>query len=552
MEAEVWIFLFMAFIATACATVTFVVYRSKTDLYAMSHTNTTTLPSLWPPLLTAALVFCISLLVFALLANQAMREQVQEGTDKLLNSFNELSTQNRTVLDNLNAMGFSQCDDTTLLAMRRALFDASYVTDIGFVEQGQLVCSAGAGVLAQPVAVQPPDFISSQDVVIQIRHGMPLLMFEDRRINAFNLRKDAFNLVIAYELISEPIASLPSLQWQMVFLDDGQPLHLAGDRTLYTSRNEAPTFYGGNSSACSAQIPQYCVVVHLPLVDFLTEHRFEVTLALLLSLLLGLASHLLLSALDRARRSTTNRVRGGLKNGHFSWLFQPIVDLKTGRWVGCEVLARFQDRYGSLTPDVFIPVLRQLRQTWTFTEIMAERVLAELSSLSVLPDNFKVSLNIFPVDIECGRINSLPELDAVKQNRLTLCVEVTEDEYLDAPSAHDSLNYLSQQGFAISLDDFGTGYSNLRDLGIVKFDHLKIDRSFVMDIETAGLKTSLIPHIVELARRFGCSTVAEGIETAEQEEILRAAGVLLGQGWRFGKPMSAEALAEAYSRGERL
>ena len=546
MEAEVWILLFMAFIATASAIITFVVYRSKTDLYTKPPTDTFSRPSLWPPLLSAVLVFCVCLMVFVLLTNLALREQVRDGTNKLLNSFDELSSETQGLLDSLNEMGFSQCDESTLLAMRRALFDSDYVTDIGFLQQDQLVCTAGAGILDQPVANEMPDFIGPNGIAIQIRQQLPLLLFDDRIISAFDLRKDAFNLVIAYERIADPIASLPSLQWQMVYLDDAQPVHLAGHASLYALRNEIPAYNGGYNSACSLFVPRYCVATQLSPLEFVTSHRFEVTLALLLSLLLAVASHFLVSVLNRARRSTLTRVRGGLKNGHFYWLYQPIVDLETGHWVGCEALARFQDRYGSLAPNIFIPMLRQLQLTWPFTEIMAQRVLTELAAVSILPDSFKVSLNIFPGDIVSGRVVSLPLLPSLQGNRLTVCLEVTEDEYLDAPAAHASLLHLSQKGFVISLDDFGSGYSNLKDLVNIQFDQLKIDRSFVMDIETNGLKTSLIPHIVELARRFGCHTVAEGIETAEQEQILRAAGVQLGQGWRYGKPMSAKALAQAY------
>ncbi|WP_350542118.1 EAL domain-containing protein, partial [Psychrobacter sp. CAL495-MNA-CIBAN-0180] len=80
--------------------------------------------------------------------------------------------------------------------------------------------------------------------------------------------------------------------------------------------------------------------------------------------------------------------------------YQPIICLQSGKLIGCEVLARFEDKYGVLFPDEFIPVIRKNNLTWTFTEAMIATTIKELTSIEVLPEGFKVSLNIFPCDVE--------------------------------------------------------------------------------------------------------------------------------------------------------
>lgn len=502
-------------------------------------------PSFWMFLLGGATVFILCCLIAWFVARAALADQVRSRADGLLARFDVVSQESQSLFNKLNGQGFTRCDERTLLAMRQALFDASYVTDIGFLQGNQLVCTAGVGLLEKPVFYAEPNYIGPLGIEMRVRQQLPLLLFEDRFISAFDVRKGSFNLVVELRKI-EPIAYSQTLQWQIVFLAETRPLHLAGREGLFQQRDQAAANHGGYYSVCSETDTRYCVAVRQALADFLAIHRYELMLALLLSFMLSVASQFYLSTYLRSLRSTRTRVRRGLKNGNFYWLYQPVVDLNSDHWVGCEALARFQDRYGSLTPDVFIPVLRQLQLTWPFTETMVERVFKDLEPASVLPNGFRVSLNIFPIDIEQGRVVDLLNLPTLQASRLGLGLEVTEDEYLDAPAARACLLELSQQGVIISIDDFGTGYSNLKSLASIRFDVLKIDRTFVLDIETEGLKTSLIPPIVKLAQQFGCLMVAEGIESAEQEHILREAGVQFGQGWRYGRPMTAEALASAF------
>src|SRR5690606_29103455 len=128
--------------------------------------------------------------------------------------------------------------------------------------------------------------------------------------------------------------------------------------------------------------------------------------------------------------------------------------------------------------------------------------------------------------------------------RFQLIAEITEDEYLDDQGTLGQLNALSELGIGVAIDDFGTGYSNLKQLKQLSCDYLKIDRSFVIDIQEESIKSSLIPRMVDIAEQLGLSVIAEGIEHPEQQHILAEMGVQYGQGWALGKPMTARELVQ--------
>ena len=267
--------------------------------------------------------------------------------------------------------------------------------------------------------------------------------------------------------------------------------------------------------------------MRLPWSLFFSNNHLLLIISLILTCLAGISSALIVDARIAARRSTNQRIRKGLKKGSFYWTYQPIICLQSGKLIGCEVLARFEDKYGVLFPDEFIPVIRKNNLTWTFTEAMIATTIKELTSIEVLPEGFKVSLNIFPCDVELGNVSLLPQITELTNSRFIICLEITEDEYLDTSIAHAHFRTLVESGFNLSLDDFGTGYSNLRNLQNLSFHQLKIDRTFVQDIATEGLKASMIPNIMELVHKFNYTCVAEGIETTEQEAILKMSGSTL-------------------------
>ncbi|MDZ7937433.1 MAG: EAL domain-containing protein [Rhodoferax sp.] len=224
------------------------------------------------------------------------------------------------------------------------------------------------------------------------------------------------------------------------------------------------------------------------------------------------------------------------------------MDLKTERWVGAEALIRWRRPNGELvSPDFFIPYAERHH----LINAVTSRVLALLAQdapllIRAYPEFF-VAINFSASDL-CN-----PTMPDQVQNTLeragmaprNLHIEATERVFLGQAEASSNVRAFREMGVAMAIDDFGTGYSGLAYLMSLEMDALKIDKSFIDPIGSNAVTSQVVHHIIELAKSLGLGMVAEGVETAEQAEYLRAHGVQLGQGWYFGKPMAMEALLNA-------
>ncbi|WP_144397620.1 EAL domain-containing protein (plasmid) [Vibrio coralliilyticus] len=270
--------------------------------------------------------------------------------------------------------------------------------------------------------------------------------------------------------------------------------------------------------------------------------RTEKGFLLAVTLLLGMMIYVQVRKWWVYRGSTEQRVLRALKNNTFHCVYQPIVDLQTGRIVGVEMLARLTDERGRIPPDAFIPIILDAQKSWAFTRMIIETALGELNTLKSINADFKVGFNLFPSDITSGITQELLDFKGMQAFPGTVAIEIIEAEVLAQKEAQEHIAALKRQGFLIAIDDFGTGYANLNQLEAICGDYLKVDRSFVSDVDTSSIKSSLIPHIVTIANEIGMTVIAEGIETPAQHDALKAMGVQLGQGWFFGKPESLKTL----------
>ncbi len=231
----------------------------------------------------------------------------------------------------------------------------------------------------------------------------------------------------------------------------------------------------------------------------------------------------------------------------FSPHYQPVVDLQTGRIVAVESLARWRHpQRGMISPAEFIPAAEASGRIsdigWT---ILAKACRDAL----LMPPEVTVAVNVSAVQLMRSdfvlRVQSIMGRAGLSPRRLKL--EVTESVLItDAGSVRTALEKLQALGVAVSLDDFGTGFSSLSYLSGFGFDELKIDRQFV-DAMTGDDRTlAIVQAMVALARSLDMTTVGEGVETEEQELLLRALGCARGQGYRFGRPEPIEVLLQRF------
>ncbi|WP_367161185.1 EAL domain-containing protein (plasmid) [Kozakia baliensis] len=249
--------------------------------------------------------------------------------------------------------------------------------------------------------------------------------------------------------------------------------------------------------------------------------------------------------------------RQGLQFNQFVVHYQPVLDLKTGTVKFCEALLRWHHpTLGLLSASKFQEVFSDFSITKRIGKLVRETVVRDLSNWRTDGRYFGgVSLNLIGADFEGGQIvNELSSL--VQQYDLTrdrLILEVTESLFLGtnlASRVRQDLTALAKSGFPVAFDDFGTGYASLTHLRELPLSFLKIDRSFVTNIEENIYDRRLATGIVELAHRLDLGIVAEGVETTEQFKILRQIGCDSVQGYLFARPTSEDQLFEEIKKSE--
>ena len=249
-------------------------------------------------------------------------------------------------------------------------------------------------------------------------------------------------------------------------------------------------------------------------------------------------------------------LRTALEAGQLSVVYQPIVNMLSGRVCKAEALLRWHHpELGAISPAQFIPVAETSGQIlalgdWVFTQA-AHQV---RHWRSVLDAEFQVSVNKSP--LQCHRSPALSSrwVDELAQMGLpcsSLCIEITEGLLLDThPEVTRHLGELRAAGMTVSLDDFGTGYSSLTYLQKLDIDCLKIDQSFVRNLSPGSTALTLCKAIIAMAHELGMLVVAEGVETEQQHQLLTEAGCDHGQGYWYGRPMSP-AQFEAWVRARQ-
>jgi diguanylate cyclase (GGDEF)-like protein len=231
-----------------------------------------------------------------------------------------------------------------------------------------------------------------------------------------------------------------------------------------------------------------------------------------------------------------------VKNQEFIGNYQPLIDFDTGDIIGAEILVRWQHpKLGLLYPDFFIPILEKSGQIVQLDLYMLKLAMSKLNLWAHwLPKVFKLSVNVstsgFASQDFIHYLQSQHHLSAVTTERL--CVEITEESLIlniDAVKRH--LDILKNLRILVALDDFGTGFSSLSYLHQFSLDYLKIDKSFVDDLNEVSNKVLILDAVVNLAKSLKIKTTAEGIETEEQYQKLKEIGCDVAQGYHIAKPM---------------
>jgi diguanylate cyclase (GGDEF)-like protein len=242
----------------------------------------------------------------------------------------------------------------------------------------------------------------------------------------------------------------------------------------------------------------------------------------------------------QARRAVDLDLRSALSAEAFELYYQPILDLQSGRVTGFEALIRWHHPVrGLISPADFIPVAEETGLIIPIGEWVLRQACQEAVNW---PRDIEIAVNLSPVQFKSARllegVREALAVSGLDPRRLEL--EITETVLLQNSEATLTLlHQLRALGIHIALDDFGTGYSSLSYLRSFPFDKIKIDRSFIRDVDTNKDSAVIVGAIVDLARGLGMTTVAEGVETQRQLATSRRQRCTKVQGYLFSRPVPA-------------
>ena len=252
-----------------------------------------------------------------------------------------------------------------------------------------------------------------------------------------------------------------------------------------------------------------------------------------------------MDAMMRARRLLEIDLRQALHNDELKLFYQPIVNLSAGDVSSFEALLRWEHpTRGMVSPAEFIPLAEE---TGAITAIGAWVLQTACKDAATWPDGISVAVNLSPVQFKGNRLvaDVVAALDASGLPPGRLELEITETVMLnDTDATLGTLKKLRALGLRISMDDFGTGYSSLSYIRKFPFDKIKIDQCFIREMSDEEESMAVLRAIAGLSASLGISTIAEGVETAEQLRRLRAEGCTEVQGYLFSKPQPVAQLPQ--------
>lgn len=448
------------------------------------------------------------------------------------------------------------CEGSYLTHLNSHLLRAHFVREVGLLDgNSRLLCTTTMGRLPTPIKGNHPviNLPSGREMLIDVP-----LQVTDKKVMATIFRQGDFNVVVSPNVTEELYASA-----DYIWLRTAVGLTLirstqvqAGDLQHYTLEHDDATdqstwsLYGLGYMQLTAPADSLLV--------FQTQRSWVSVMQQNSTLLVGM---LIMSAVFAALAASAlaprvlllcgvhNRVQFLCDAEHIQLVYQPIFDLSSKQAVGCEVLMRIHEDKQIWMPDQLIPAIMSLGLTRSYDHVVARKAISELAShLPVQKNGFKLMLNFFPESIDRATLMPVLQhaLQSAARDDFQLCIEVTEHSLSSELIAET--NSMKAQGVLIAVDDFGTGYSNLKSVATLSPDLLKIDKTFVFDLEEATLRSTIIPQIVDIARAVEAQIIAEGIENLEQVPLLSAMGVHYGQGYALARPMDLQALLAFMSK----
>jgi c-di-GMP phosphodiesterase len=497
------------------------------------------------PSITQIVMVATSLVVFITAGHFAAKAVIEGQQSRQLGELTDVALRRAEVavdfgaetLDELVKRGPLSCDPASMQAVRLQVYQRSGIKDIRLVNRdGSVICSAYSETLEFDSGwADRPDMLRSDD--------RRVLMF---RVDQFSgvalgvLRDvDASQSLVAILGINSYVfdimpAELRGHSEVLLELSNGSSL----ERFALKRHDELSQL--ANFRKVSARYPLRATIrVERSVLQHWDSQAYWPTM--LIALGLGLAFGLLLTRATARLEGPIADIDRALARREFKPFFQPIFDLRTGQIRGCEVLARWIHKDGTVIPPMnFIPLAESSGRIEAMTWLILATALKEMYPRLRQNRLFKLSVNVTPRHLVGDAfVETLRRVVAAeKVSARQIVLEVTErSELPDLDRAAAVVKQLRELGFKVAMDDVGVGHSGLSQIKGLGVNTIKIDKFFIDTITEDGPAATIVQMLVRLARDLGMTVIAEGIETSAQVDALIACGVEEGQGYFVSPPL---------------
>ena len=479
-------------------------------------------------------------------ANAALSVYAQE----LNRSSDILSEETNSIFVKMNASTIPVCSNQDLAELQAQIFRSVHIKDIGRTHDGKLYCSAILGRLAHPYFEGKPSLVL--DSGANVYTHVPVLIDAKGGGNATIVEAGDVDVVLNSNAFGD--WDRPNIDYMLVAFNRelGQVTQIAGSTLeigpAWVLSQDSQIFRGTiYRKICSAS-HSVCAVTAERLPDvwrssISTQIAYSamggfagLSFALVLSLLYWRASGLGYQLLRAVRKNSSS----------LQLVYQPILDVGTGRCIGAEALLRWKDHNGaSIPPDVFIPIAEERGFINEVTAFVVRHATNDLAQLMRNSESFTLSINIAASDLGDERLveqlRDQVHLAGIHTGQIAL--ELTERSTADLTFVRDAIQRLKTVGYKVHIDDFGIGFSSLSYIDQLSVNAIKIDQAFTRTIGTDAMIAPILSQMVEMASSLGLEIVVEGVETEAQRNYLAASDKnLRAQGWYYSRPLTAEAL----------
>ncbi len=447
----------------------------------------------------------------------------------------------RVVVKQLGGLTTVQaCSPDGLDLMRRLDLGSTLLQGVGWIEGDALVCSSFGGRRTYPL--HSPTYVSSQGNRIWTD-----VRLVDPGAQHVIVQSGHAAAVVHKDLALSFVGDVPGARVTVfspssgrVVLERGGPVPRgllmppAGNEQVRHTAGETI----GLVRSSRFDLAAVAIIPHSHTADFV---RRAAWVLLPVGAFSAMVLSLLFLRIVRMRLSMRSLIRAGLDTRRFRLVYQPLIDLATREVVAVEALMRWdRGKQLPISPEVFIPVAEEGGLIGRLTSRAFEILASDASAITALVPQCQFAVNLSASDLLeddlVERMERWSLRSGVALERLV--IEATERVLIDPARSADALGRLRERGVRIAIDEFGTGYSSLAYLAQLDIDYLKIDKLFIQALGTSAATNEVASAIVQVARQLGVQTIAEGIETAEQAEQVRAVGADFGQGYHFARPMA--------------